>query len=117
MLLEESHQRLVPALILASHPVIRQIATGGHKSVDLVAKCLHLAQDLQRFLKRFDRLRVLVLRGKKAQGHGDVGSVGRVDHRRVSFGRGGEFTVRAGGVGYDLHGRKELALVKVLLQV
>ena len=107
MLLEESHQRLIPALILASHPVIRQIAAGGHESVDLVAKGLHVARDLQRFLKRLDRLRILVLGGKKAQGHGDVGSVGRVDHRRVSFGRGGEFAIRAAGIGYDLHAVKD----------
>ena len=107
MLLEESHQRLVPALILAPHPFIRQIATGGHPAMDLVAKRLHLARDLQRFLKRLDRLRILVLRGKKAQGHGDIGSVGRVDHRRVSFGRGRELAVRAAGVGYDLHVGKD----------
>ena len=107
MFLEESHQRLIPALILASHPVIRQIATGGHESVDLVAKRLHLARDLQRFLKRLDRLCVLVLGGKKAQGHGDVGSVGGIDHRRVSFGRGREFAVWAAGVGYDLHAGKD----------
>ena len=107
MLLEESHQRLIPALILAPHPVIRQIATGGHPAVDLVAERLHLARYLQRFLKRLDRLRVLVLGGKKAQGHGEVGSVGRIDHRRVSFCRGGEFAVRAAGVGYDLHAGKD----------
>ena len=102
MLLKESHQRLVPALILTPHPVIRQIATRGHEAVDLVAERVHLARHLQGLLERLDGLCTFVLGGKKTHGHSDVGSIGGVDHCRVGFGCGGELAVGTAGVGYNL---------------
>lgn len=88
MLLEEVDERLVPTLILAPHLLILQIATGGHEAVNLIVECMDLARYLQRFLERLDGLRILILGGKNAYRYSDIGSVRRVNHRRVSFGRG-----------------------------
>ena len=102
MLPEKVHQSLVPTLVLAPDLLIRELGTGGHEAVNLLGKGLDLAGYLQRLLKGLDGLGVFVLGGEYAHGHGNSGSVSRVDHGRVSFRRGGELAVRAAGVGDDL---------------
>lgn len=97
---------LIPTLILSPYLLILQIATGGHKAVDLVAECIVLARHLQRFLQRLDSLRILVTGDEEVHGHGDVGSVVGVDRRRASFGCGRELAVGAVRVGDDLGKKK-----------
>lgn len=112
ILVEEVEQRLIPTLILSPHLLILQIATGGHKAVDLVAECIDLARHLQRFLKSLESLRILVTGGEEVHGHGDVGSVVGVDSRRVSFGCGRKLPAGAARVVDDLE-RRSIAVSNV----
>lgn len=90
VLAKKFQERLVASLILRLDPLVVQVRARRHPAVDLVSKRLDMVGHLEILLKLLDVLWGLISRRQEGKGDGEAFSIGRVDHGRVSRGRGNE---------------------------
>lgn len=88
MLAEKLEHGFVTPLVFLGNPLILEVGAGSHPTVDLVAESLDMLVDLEAFAKLGHVVCTLILGSEHADGHVDLGGIGRVEEGRVGCSSG-----------------------------